>query len=111
MNDFDQAIDDGFSEAIDEIGEEFSFRGLPIFGVFSDLTIDRKPEIAGYSESFDGSITVSMAKFQAISQAKIDVSGKRITRKKDGLVFRIAGVTDVGGGLVDLSLESLTESS
>jgi hypothetical protein len=106
-NPFEEFTLTAHRESVAMIGERFLFRGETFRGIFSEIEKNNEPEVAGYAVNLDGRVTAEMAEIKKAS-GSARIQGERITRVNDNTAYRIDAITDNGGGLVDLNLQSVT---
>ena len=103
MNTIDTETVQMHRDSLADIGEAVTFRGIKMDCIFSEVTHDRTPQLAGFGEGIDATLTIETALLGTTSAPQ---QGERIKRNRDGISYRIRQVIDNGGGLTDFELES-----
>ena len=107
---FNNEVIAAHGETVTVIGEAFTFGSQVYSGVLSELDTESGPDVAGFNESASAILTITKAQLSAAFPTG-RIQGRLITRAADSKQYRIAQVTDNGGGLVDLQLTDKAEAS
>lgn len=100
---FDAIIIQAHEESLKVIGESFTAANTNIAGVFSEIERDSAPELAGYQDGAQATVTLKLAELSTAYPSG-RIQGKTITRAADSKVYRISRIIENGGGIVDLEL-------